>query len=151
MTYRTTHRTLQALRSCCHEHHVIFPTQHYVVPFCRYAVTSTVGSRVGKLNPAWNSPKSDTDVRHHTYASNPRTRVSIRYHTWPFHHLSFCSCACAQALFAKAMNLVGEEFVDKLLYYYNTWLPARSIVEQAVRGRFEVGQYQDSVAINVMV
>ena len=44
----------------------------------------------------------------------------------------------AQARFARAMTLVGSEFVDKLMYYAKAWLPARSIVDQAIASRFTV-------------
>ena len=43
-----------------------------------------------------------------------------------------------QARFARAMELVGSEFVDKLQYFYQSWLPARSIVQDAFNARFEV-------------
>ena len=36
------------------------------------------------------------------------------------------------------MKLTGEEFVDKLSFYHEAWLPARQIVEAAVKKRFEV-------------
>ena len=36
------------------------------------------------------------------------------------------------------MRLVGGEFEQKLQYYANTWLPARSIVEEAVNTRLQV-------------
>jgi hypothetical protein len=36
------------------------------------------------------------------------------------------------------MALVGGEFVDKLMNYATVWLPARSIVEQAIADRFSV-------------
>ena len=36
------------------------------------------------------------------------------------------------------MNLVGEEFEDKVSYYRDAWWPARELVEHAVEKRFEV-------------
>ncbi|XP_048731571.2 MYG1 exonuclease-like [Ostrea edulis] len=40
--------------------------------------------------------------------------------------------------FLKAMKMVGDEFMDKVLYYKKSWLPARELVEEAVKGRMEV-------------
>ena len=36
------------------------------------------------------------------------------------------------------MELVGSEFMDRLDYYHRAWLPARALVEDAIRRRFEV-------------
>ena len=38
--------------------------------------------------------------------------------------------------FEKAMELVGEEFVDRVRYYQLAWLPAHSLVKEAVTKRF---------------
>ncbi|XP_058869378.1 MYG1 exonuclease [Acipenser ruthenus] len=43
-----------------------------------------------------------------------------------------------QAGFHKAMEMVGEEFLDRLDFYHRSWLPARSLVEEAIRTRDEV-------------
>ncbi|XP_044299266.1 MYG1 exonuclease [Varanus komodoensis] len=43
-----------------------------------------------------------------------------------------------EAGFQKAMELVGNEFLDRLDYYYRSWLPARTLVEKAIQQRFEV-------------
>lgn len=40
--------------------------------------------------------------------------------------------------FLKAMELTGQDFVQHINYAANVWLPARSIVEEAVAKRFEV-------------
>ncbi|KAL0211658.1 hypothetical protein RCL1_005284 [Eukaryota sp. TZLM3-RCL] len=40
--------------------------------------------------------------------------------------------------FNKAVEMVGSEFVDRLLYYINNWLPARTIVENSFNTRFSV-------------
>lgn len=40
--------------------------------------------------------------------------------------------------FEKASKLMGDVFVDKLDYYSKAWLPAREIVVDAVKKRFEV-------------
>ena len=44
----------------------------------------------------------------------------------------------SQALFIKAMELVGSEFLDKLNYYIECWWPARELVQKAIDSRFEV-------------
>lgn len=36
------------------------------------------------------------------------------------------------------MELVGSEFLERLDFYHRAWLPARAVVEEAVRRRFEV-------------
>ncbi|KAJ7428645.1 hypothetical protein WISP_01116 [Willisornis vidua] len=36
------------------------------------------------------------------------------------------------------MELVGREFMDRLDFYHRAWLPARALVEEAVRHRLEV-------------
>uniref|UniRef100_A0A1B0D999 Uncharacterized protein n=1 Tax=Phlebotomus papatasi TaxID=29031 RepID=A0A1B0D999_PHLPP len=40
--------------------------------------------------------------------------------------------------FRKAMELVGGEFIEKILYYTESWLPARSIVETALINRHKI-------------
>lgn len=40
--------------------------------------------------------------------------------------------------FEKGKQLVGEEFTDKVLYYANVWWPARSIVADALKKRFDL-------------
>ena len=39
--------------------------------------------------------------------------------------------------FQKAMELVKSEFLESVLYFKDSWLPARSLVEEAVEKRFE--------------
>ena len=36
------------------------------------------------------------------------------------------------------MNLVGEEFMDRVLYYKQAWLPARDLVKKAILDRYQV-------------
>lgn len=36
------------------------------------------------------------------------------------------------------MSVTGAEFSSKLAFYYEAWLPARHLVEAAVRERFQV-------------
>lgn len=43
-----------------------------------------------------------------------------------------------QSQFEKAMILVGEEFIDRVLYYGTVWYPARSIVEESLENRYNV-------------
>lgn len=69
----------------------------------RYAVSTTLSSRVGHLNPRWNSKSQDTEEG-----------------------------------FKKAMAMVGEEFLDRLDFYRSSWLPAREVVEKAVKERNKV-------------
>ncbi|XP_014666897.1 PREDICTED: UPF0160 protein MYG1, mitochondrial-like [Priapulus caudatus] len=69
----------------------------------RYAIRSTLSSRVGYLNPMWNETNRDE-----------------------------------QAGFDKAMELVREELLDRVLYYKDVWWPARELVEEALRNRMEV-------------
>ena len=39
--------------------------------------------------------------------------------------------------FQKAMELVKSEFLERVFYFKDSWLPARSLVEDAVKKRFE--------------
>lgn len=43
-----------------------------------------------------------------------------------------------QSQFEKAMIIVGEEFVDRVLYYGTVWYPARAIVAEALENRYNV-------------
>nr|XP_046239229.1 UPF0160 protein MYG1, mitochondrial [Scatophagus argus] len=40
--------------------------------------------------------------------------------------------------FKKAMKMVGQEFLDRLEFCQSSWLPARAVVEEAVKGRHQV-------------
>lgn len=40
--------------------------------------------------------------------------------------------------FKNAMKLVGEEFLDRLDFYKSSWLPARALVEAAVKQRHQI-------------
>lgn len=44
------------------------------------------------------------------------------------------------------MQMVGEEFLDRLDFYQSSWLPARAVVEEAVKKRHEVNDRLLSVA-----
>ena len=50
---------------------------------------------------------------------NPRWNVQV-------------SPAEVDQIFLKASALVGDEFVDRLDYYSNAWLPARQLVSDAL-------------------
>ncbi|MED6235373.1 UPF0160 protein myg1, mitochondrial [Ataeniobius toweri] len=43
--------------------------------------------------------------------------------------------------FRKALKMVGEEFLDRLDFYKSSWLPARAVVEQAVKERHKFFTY----------
>ncbi|KAF4094049.1 hypothetical protein AMELA_G00009030 [Ameiurus melas] len=47
-------------------------------------------------------------------------------------------CQDTQEGFNKAITLVGAEFLDRLHYYQNAWLPARVVVEAAIHMRHQV-------------
>lgn len=42
--------------------------------------------------------------------------------------------------FLKAVELTGNELVQRINYVANVWLPARSIVQEAIDKRFEVNK-----------
>eukprot|EP01084_Bolivina_argentea_P045746 84191_1 len=44
----------------------------------------------------------------------------------------------AMIQFKKAMECVGKELIENVLYIYKGWLPGRSIVENAIKNRYEV-------------
>jgi len=69
----------------------------------RYKVSTSLSSRVSRLNPKWNDPNPDP---------------------WKG--------------FQKAMELVKSEFLERVFYFKDSWLPARSLVEDAVKKRFEI-------------
>lgn len=39
------------------------------------------------------------------------------------------------------MQMVGEEFLDRLEFFQSSWLPARVVVEEAVKSRHQVQDY----------
>eukprot|EP00794_Sanderia_malayensis_P016632 gene16632-18322_t len=43
-----------------------------------------------------------------------------------------------EAGFNKAMDLVRSEFMDRVSYFKDAWLPAKSLVQEAISKRFEV-------------
>eukprot|EP00064_Thunnus_orientalis_P001873 superscaffoldBa00000129_g1877 len=76
----------------------------------RYSISTTLSARVGHLNPRWNSKSQDTE--------------HVCIHT-----------KCHQEGFKKALVMVGEDFLDRLDFYKSSWLPARTVVEEAVKER----------------
>jgi hypothetical protein len=50
----------------------------------------------------------------------------------------FYSNPLLQAPFLEAMKMTGEELVEKIKFYYEAWLPARTIVEAAIIHRYQV-------------
>lgn len=49
--------------------------------------------------------------------------------------------------FQKAMEMVGAEFMDRILYYKESWLPARDLVQKAIKERFEVDKSGEIVCM----
>ncbi|KAJ3508940.1 hypothetical protein NLJ89_g5486 [Agrocybe chaxingu] len=70
----------------------------------KYRSRTDLSSRVGSLNPWWNQPTDAQSVDH-----------------------SFL-----KARFEKASQLTGTEFLGKLDYYANAWLPARDLLVSSV-------------------
>lgn len=67
-----------------------------------------LGAMVGRLNPNWNDAK-------------PSDKAEAQ--------------AAEDACFEKASARIGEEFDRDLDYYTGSWLPARSVVEEAFKAR----------------
>jgi uncharacterized UPF0160 family protein len=89
----------------------------------RYRSGTGLSSRVGHLNPAWNQPSGPEVYDVGAFI------LSIIY--------MLIGCCKLQAQFAKASELTGGEFLSRLDYYGNAWLPARSLVADALVKRFE--------------
>ena len=68
------------------------------------------------LTPAY---RSKTDISTRVGWLNPRWNVQV-------------SPAEVDQIFLKASALVGDEFLDRLDYYSNAWLPARQLVLDAL-------------------
>lgn len=43
------------------------------------------------------------------------------------------------------MELVREEFLQRLDFYQHSWLPARSLVEEALAQRFQVSAWEEAL------
>lgn len=50
----------------------------------------------------------------------------------------------SQAGFKRAMDLVQEEFLQRLDFYQHSWLPARALVEEALAQRFQVQAWEEA-------
>merc|ERR1712150_8195 len=50
--------------------------------------------------------------------------------------------------FYKAMNMVSQEFEDRVKFYANVWWPARSVVAKALEKRFQVHESGRIVAFD---
>ncbi|KAL4225066.1 hypothetical protein ACF0H5_015760 [Mactra antiquata] len=50
--------------------------------------------------------------------------------------------------FNKAMKMVGEVFLDKVLYYKNSWIPARELVYEAVQERLKVDSSGEMICLS---
>lgn len=55
--------------------------------------------------------------------------------SWGQHHGSDPD---SQAGFQRAMDLVREEFLQRVDFYQHSWLPARALVQEALAQRFQV-------------
>ena len=53
--------------------------------------------------------------------------------------------------FLKAVELTGKEFVQHVNYAANIWLPARSIVQEAIEKRFEVNKTRCQPPLQLMM
>lgn len=116
----------------------------------RYAVTTTLSARVARLNPTWNQPNQDTEVRRAPGEENKACKTSgeemrvvdpsnpSKVKSSDQHHGSHDS----QARFKRAMDLVREEFLQRLDFYQHSWLPARALVEEALAQRFQVQAWE---------
>lgn len=52
-----------------------------------------------------------------------------------------------QTQFNTAMELVGNMFIDKVVHYKSSWLPAREIVEAAIDKRYEVDRSGEIIVL----
>lgn len=75
-------------------------------------VDNGVNQYSSSLTPAY---RSKTDISTRVGWLNPRWNVQA-------------TPADVDQLFLKASALVGDEFIDRLDYYGNAWLPARQLV-----------------------
>ena len=122
----------------------------------RYVLTTTLSARVARLNPTWNQPNQDTEVRRapregtvrHVSASGEEMRVVAssslsKVKSWGRHHGS--DSHDSQAGFKRAMDLVREEFLQRVGFYQHSWLPARALVEEALAQRFQVQAWEEAL------
>lgn len=50
--------------------------------------------------------------------------------------------------FERAMQLAGEEFQDKVFYYAHSWWPAKQIVQNAIKSRFDIDESGEIVELS---
>ncbi|KAL3842742.1 hypothetical protein ACJMK2_020730 [Sinanodonta woodiana] len=65
-------------------------------------------------------------------STNLSNRVAFCNPTWNEKN------ADEQECFLKAVKLVGEEFLSRLMFYKNSWLPARELVKKAIDKREQI-------------
>ncbi|XP_064479538.1 MYG1 exonuclease-like isoform X2 [Ornithodoros turicata] len=86
----------------------------------------------------------------HTHDGEPRYRISTNLSSrvahlnpsWNTPNQDF------DAGFDKAMKLTGEEFLERVHFYYNTWMPARNLVLSAVNARIKVDNMGSIMELN---
>jgi hypothetical protein len=88
----------------------------------KYCNQTDLSSRIGWLNPSWNEPAD-------AQAVDVRGGAQYKYYSF---------LPVRQSRFAKASQLTGEEFLGRLTYYADAWLPARDIVLSALSTRQNV-------------
>lgn len=98
-----------------------------------YAMSTNLSARVGHLNPWWNNESQDTEV------CSEKAVMKNRFYCIGFKLI--INGPVLQEGFHKAIALVGAEFLDRLDYYQNAWLPARVVVEEAVKARYQVNRH----------
>ena len=89
-----------------------------------------------RLNPRWNDEDKSTDVTVLTCCPSA---------------CDFCVVVVLQGKFLQAMELTGSELVEKIRFYYESWLPARTIVERAIEERFQVRAFEFCSFIGVQI
>lgn len=76
------------------------------------------------------------------FVDEPTYRISTHLSARVGHFNSQWNAVAAefdeQAQFEKAKQLVGAEFVDSILYYATVWWPARALVKEAIKNRFNL-------------
>ena len=90
-----------------------------------------ISARVGHLNPAWNQSVDAQVVDVCAYCFNVRMAGDSDAD-------SSVSRTVVQAQFLKASALVGDEFIGRLEYYADAWLPARDLVLAGLKARTEI-------------
>ena len=94
----------------------------------RYRMRTDISARVGHLNPAWNQ---SVDAQVVDVCANCHNVILTAIRT-------LTRSSLVQAQFLKASALVGDEFIGRLDYYANSWLPARDLVLAGLKARTDV-------------